>query len=280
MLQPWKQLIGTLLLAALTSPAVAAQSASTPAVPPQEHVLARLIVIGASVSHGFGLRVNLADALHASIARPHERPLDGTLGDFFNATDELRRQIVEKALVRKPTAVVAVDFLFWYVNSSLAGDVQREHLEQGLAALGRFECPVVTSLLPDMSSAPGFLFAAQRMPRGPELAELNERIKAWAAKTPNIVLIPLPETMEAIRQGRKLRVGAWSWKAGASERFLQADGTHPTEMGLVLIACLVNEGLRARVPGLAPGAFQPDKGEILGVLRAIERVRELNAPKR
>jgi lysophospholipase L1-like esterase len=243
-------------------------------------VLSRLVVIGASVSNGFGLRVSLADALHASIAVPHEAPLDGTLGDFFRSSDDTRATIIDTAIAREPTAVIAVDFLYWYVHGSSRRDEQQARLDLGLAELARFECPVVVSLLPDLSTAPAFLFAADLMPRGPALAAHNRRIAAWAVTRANVILLPLPVTLEDIRHGRALRIGSWSWEAGSSMRFLLPDGTHPTETGLVMIACMVNEALRLRVPGLTAAAFVPDAGEILETLRAIRRVRELTAQRR
>ncbi|HTE04770.1 MAG TPA: hypothetical protein VK824_01145 [Planctomycetota bacterium] len=249
-------------------PAIARPTAPPPAVPVAAEqatatsVLRHMVVIGASASYGINLPASLADALGALVAVPHDPPLDGALGSFSVASMETRAQLVELAAEREPSALIAVDFLFWYAHGFAPAEQRLARVEAALALLDRLQCPVVISLVPDMAPAVSFQVLNAVMP-GPEmLATINRRIVEWAARRPNVIVVPLVERLDDMRHGRAIVVGPWSWPAGDQLRFVQPDGTHPTEEGLLVIARLVAEGLRARFPGLPADAFVADRDAV------------------
>jgi hypothetical protein len=253
--------------------AAAAAAATAEALASGSKVLARMVVLGASASNGINLPAGFAEALGLSVAAEHEAPLDVTSVMFFMQGEGSRKALVKKALDHKPSAVIGLDFLFWYGYGVLPEEARLPLLEQGLALLDGFLCPVVVSEFPDMSPAVGKMLMAQQVPAPETLAALNERLRAWAAERPQVILVPLAPAIERMRAGEAITVGGNTWLGGDESRFLLPDKLHPTPEGLVVMACLVAEGLRARVQGLKPEDFVSDPAAILAAYEALVKDR-------
>jgi hypothetical protein len=249
--------------------AAASPSAPTPA--PGAGVLKRVVVLGASASCGIHLQGSLADALDAAIAARHEPPLDATSVLFFMLAEDGRAALVKRAVEHQPSAVVGVDFLFWYGYGEMPEEQRLATLEQGLQILDGFPCPIVVSEFPDMSPAVGLMLQASQVPAPETLAALNLRLRAWAAERPRVVLVPLAETVAQMRAGQEIRIGDRTLPAGGEGRYLQPDKLHPTAEGLVVMACLVAEGLRARIEGLKAEDFIADPAAVLAAYTAATK---------
>ena len=242
------------------APVPVTTAAPTPAV----HPLDRVAVVGASVSAGFGAEVavdtpdrivhtpiDLADVLDAGIVRDHE-PVAG-FGNmlFFSAPMRHGPTLLQKALDERPTVLVAVDYLFWfaYGNNGPDGEPFQDDqsrlalLEVGLGLLEGVSCPVILGDLPDMSPAIGFMLGASQVPSADALAQLNERIRDWAAERPNVVLMPVGEMVARIQQDIGVQVGPYESPAGGASELVQYDKLHPTAEGLVVTAQLVAQAL-------------------------------------
>jgi len=244
--------------AAATPPASAKGAPATGA-----GVLGRLVVLGASASCGINLPGSLADAMGASIVAKHESPLDVSSVLFFMMDDSARDALVKKAVEHQPSALVGIDFLFWYGYGDVPEEQRLPLLEQGLAILDTFSCPIVISEFPDMSPAVGLMLQESQMPAKETLVALNTRLKAWAAERPRVIVVPLVETIAQMRAGKELKLGKRVLPAVEESRYLQADKLHPTAEGLAVIACLVTEGLRAHIKGLAATDVVTDPAVVL-----------------
>jgi hypothetical protein len=152
-------------LALLLAFASAFQAPSTTLASPSTEAggsLGRVIVLGSSVSDGFGLqqkgeagvRTTLADVGEAALIAEHA-PVHGHTSQRMHInTAASGRQLVENARDRNPTLVVAVDFLFWYGYGALGSESARlALLEKGLAQLEGFHCPVLVGDFPDLGAA-------------------------------------------------------------------------------------------------------------------------------
>jgi len=216
--------------------------------------LQRVVVIGASLSAGYGLRnTPLSATLEASIRTEHA-PVQSLADEHFFLTPRASgaRQ-VEGALDAQPTLVVAIDFLFWFGYGALDADgapVTSEDqrlalLEHGLECLEELDCPLVLGDFPDMSRAVGKMLAENQMPAQETLARLSSRVREWAAKreAPTIVL-PLAELVRSLGSEEAIRIGRHAWPAGT--RLLQLDDLHPTLEGLTGVAQLVLDELVRR----------------------------------
>ncbi len=236
--------------------------------------LERVVVLGASLSSGFLLSVDLADALDATIVDAH-RPIASYASNFFFVNPlDVGEAEVDQALLHDPTAVVAVDFLFWYgygaidaERGAIETEVERlELLEVGLERLEEIECPLVISDFPDMSAAVGRMLTKRQMPDAATLDALSRRVREWAGERPRVIVLPLAEIVRALAEDRALTFGRQAWPEGSAQRLLQRDRLHPTLDGLCGIAQLVADELVRR--GLAAEqAFDFDVERVIAGLR-------------
>lgn len=237
-------LIQLALLASLAAP-------QTPAPQEAPATLDRVVVIGASMSAGFGLsteldaKVDLGDVLQLALG---ER--DGkltSLGDTMLFTDPLGigQAQVTKAVAEKPTLVIALDFQFWFgYGWGSTCEARLKHLEVGLARLARFDCPLLVGDFPDMTralkgSSPitggNPMLQPEQIPDAACRAQLNQRLKEWAAKRSNVRIWPMSKFVAEIARDSTLVVRGNSYDAARKRTLLQADFLHPTSQGVVAV---------------------------------------------
>jgi hypothetical protein len=237
--------VAALLLAWL--PLAQQPAAATPSKP--SPALARVVVVGASLSTGFGLEHTLADVLAASLARPHT-PL-ASEGDLLMFTRPERGggEQLERALDREPSLVIALDFLFWFGYGTLGpdgGPMASEAdrlalLERGLALFAEFEGPLVLADFPDMSAAVGKIITKEQQPEKATLARLSARVKSFAATRPKTLVLPFSELVRMLKAEQDVHIGRHTYPRGS--RLLQPDELHPTLEGLVAVGQLVLDEL-------------------------------------
>lgn len=228
--------------------------ASPERVAPTSSVLARVDVIGASASAGFGLPgIGLAEALDEAIVVVHE-PVRGLAEPmFFLAPGPSAARQVRAARERPASLVVAVDFLFWFGYGLVLEEEDRlELLERGLALLDGFDCPIVVGTVPEMREAIGKMLLAAQVPEPATLARIDERIRAWADARDDVVVLPLPELVARLREGRPFVIGGRPWPTDPEVDLLLPDELHPTVDGLAALSSQVAELLVES--GLVPAA--------------------------
>ena len=233
--------------------------------------LDRVAVIGASASAGWGVvlpsahppkgtmalnrHIDLADVLPVVLGSDAGTVTSHTDTMFFASPMKVGSQEVRAALAADPTIVIAVDFLFWYGygerdasgNRHAEDDVMSRMalLETGIAAIERFQVPVLVGDLPDVSAAaavePISLLKPTQVPSSRALQAMNLRIHAWAADDPNITLLPLADTVDRMVRNMPLRLNSFDWNG--DKRLLQFDRLHPTPWGLVALGELAAQSL-------------------------------------
>jgi hypothetical protein len=223
---------------------LAGQEPTASAVAPVP-ALERVVVIGASLSAGFGTAHTFAQVFGASLRARREAPFD--LGDalLFSSPLAIGKRQVQAALDEDPTLLVAIDFLFWFGYGALdaeggALDSEDERLgllERGLALLAEFECPLVLGDFPDMSAAVGGMIAPSQMPAKATLPRLSARVREWAKARGRALVVPLSELVGELGREREVRIGRHLFPPDA--RLLQRDQLHPTRRGLVAVAQLL-----------------------------------------
>jgi hypothetical protein len=258
----------TLLLAV----ALAWLQPSALASPPS---LERVAVIGASASAGWGVvlpsakpvegtqvlhrHIDLADVLPVVLGADLGSVTDHTDAWFFVSPQKVGTAEVNAAIEANPTIVIAIDFLFWYGYGDRGVDGRRHTpedtasrmalLEEGLATLERFEPLVLVGDLPDVSSAatvkPISLIKPSQVPSPATLQAMNDRIAQWAKDHPQIIIVPLADTVDRMSQEKPLHLNTFEWPTKL--RLLQFDQLHPTPLGLVAIAALAAQSLPATI---------------------------------
>lgn len=271
-----------LLLAALQT--VAPEPTAEASAP--EPALERVHLLGASVSAGFGLskelevQFDLADFLPLALGDSAGTISDGASSGFHRDPRNTGREQVEEALAAEPTAVVAVDFLFWYAYGFRRSCESREELlEVGLAALERLDCPVLVGDLPDMSAATGgeppfpgsrTMLVEAQIPDLACLERLNSRIHAWAGEREQVHVYPLAHLTRQTRAGGTLELRGNRWDEERKAGLLQADLLHATVAGAAAMVVSIADALE-RAGLVAAERVEWSADEL--VARAIEKTR-------
>ena len=176
----------------------------------------RVAVIGASVSAGMN-GGPIAQILDARLDDGSE-VFDAADVWTFQAPVEKLRDQVDRALAFGPTAVVAIDAVFWCAYGSGAREAR---LRRCLDILARIDAPLFLGDLPDMRNAAGWMLPPAAVPSVDELRVLNAAIAAWASGRDNVRIVPLSEWNKPLLEGdRKLKA------------LMSADGLHPNRRGV------------------------------------------------
>jgi hypothetical protein len=235
--------------------------------------LARIAVLGASVSDGFGLddeigaRTVFADVVDASLKTAHESVYNKASAFFFSDPAGTARDAVEAAKKKDPTLVVGIDYLFWFGYGRVPAESDRlARFEKGLASLESFTCPVLVGDLPDMSPAlegesplthrP--MLRREQVPTPESLKKLNERLAAWSTEHANVVVVPLAEMLARVRAHDEIALRGNVWPKDAAPRLLQKDLLHPTLEGAIAVWLVAGDCLVRARPAYPADAFEWD----------------------
>lgn len=218
----------------------------------------RIAVIGASASAGFGCVIrerredgewsasfDLAGML--KLACPDDAIVTSDLatGNFFLAPMRIGAKAVERAVRFEADCVVALDFLFWFLYGVEGPDgklVEKEEdrlakFERGLAMLEAITAPVLLGDLPDMRAAQGRMLGKRQVPARETLDAANARLAEWAAKRPNVRIVPLSSMQADLASGDGLEIAGTRLKPSDGAPLLQRDALHPAPLGLAGLAC-------------------------------------------
>lgn len=259
----------------------------TPAEPTQP--FDRIALIGASVTWGFGNQieipletythhepVDLADIIDVMILKDHEIVVSGGDVAFFRTPRTSGARLAAEAAEAEPTLVLALDFLFWYGYGN-RGIESRVHtgsksrlklLEMGLAELDRFDCPVVVFDFPDVSPAIGLMLNRSQVPTAETLAALNARLHEWASTKPNVILLPLHETLTQIRADEGFAIEDLQWPAGSLRTIILPDNLHPTTDGTIALAQLAVRALDNSTSTIGPDDYVRKPEQVRSLLEA------------
>ncbi len=213
--------------------------------------LEKPIAIGASVTSGLEIteltRVwghpksdNLAFdlALEKLLHGETRIPNTGNRYCFF-AIEKMGHLQVNRALKYKPSAVFAIDFLFWYVYGHFQGEgvnARLARLERGLAELARFDCPLILGDIPDVQGAIHKVLSPSQVPRPDVLKSANRRIREWAAQRPKVRILSLSYFMEKVQAKEEIEIPPVKLTKDQTLLLLQRDQLHPTQAGVDLLA--------------------------------------------
>lgn len=207
----------------------------------------RVVFIGASASSGYelGPGVSLASVFEDRLAVRHYNVSNLADGRFFVKPTAERSAIVDDALTRKPTLVVALDFLFWFAHGFPPTDANRRAaMDEGLGLLDHFSCPMVVGDIPDVTAALEKMEQLRFvLPSPATQAWANERIRQWVSKrnlTTPTLLVPLAAAVAAQMAGVPLQIGERTYK---TDGLLQSDRLHPTKEGEVMLSRLIEQAL-------------------------------------
>ena len=272
---------------------------NTPTAPPPTHPLERVAVIGASVSWGYGTHVplqrerythrelvDLGDVLEATLVDEYDLAHHQANLLFFRAPMTSGPMLAQGAHDASPTIVIGLDYLFWYGYGHEGKDGSKHTgtesrlalLQEGLATLETFNCPIVISDFPDMSPAVGRVLRASQVPSPETLAALNDRLHAWAADRDNIIIIPLSDLTARLHRNEGFDIEEINYPAGSTRALIQADALHPTTEGDIALAQMILRAIDAATELVDEHDYHRDIDVIRARLEAIAKEQATPTP--
>ena len=289
-----------------------AKSANAP-FSPVKLSLARSIVIGASVSDGFGTQalitmpnpalgtpdapadapatiqklqaVRLPEALAAVVGGTDLPKHRASMMFFMNPQASADKQLAAAAEAVTPTEkdkspgiVFALDYLFWQVYGDVPETERLQTLERGLKRIETLPGPVVIGDFPDMRHATLMLRPFQ-VPTVETLAKANARLSEWVKDQPTVAVVPLSELVLAVRSSKPLTIGGTTYTPDQARELMASDGLHATGKGIIALAqeCLVQ--LKAKKLLTTDSTWETDPTKALARIKsrtpATAKPREL-----
>lgn len=257
------------LAVAVWASSLPAQAESAGSTTAQEETRRPIVaVVGASVSAGFidpapradGERnstVKLVRALGPYFGEPEPELRDQSDLLLFLAPGESAKRQLERTADAKPELVLAVDLPFWFGYGRVDGTEARLRLQAELFTLletlfAKHGAPIVLGDYPDMRGADPRMLPRASVPSVEELAELNRRLRSWAARHPNVVLFPLADFVAAARgDGAELLFEGETVRLG-SALLMQGDRLHATRSGMAVLAQRLAQALSTGLPAAHP----------------------------
>lgn len=227
----------------------------------------RIEIVGASVSAGFEdgpLTGGTDDNRTVALQRVVRGWLDGTdaevasRADLAMFTDPLGRgeTQIARVLRSQPDLVLAVDFLFWFGYGHLQFDrkvpgaearARLERFEQGLGMLDRVDAPIVVGDVPDVTGAAARMIRATQIPSLEIQAQMNERLRQWAAERPRVRVFPLRELVATMKE-KGVVLPLEQPLATPPGGLMQGDRLHATRVGMAYLGFLLQDHVRAALP--------------------------------
>lgn len=217
-------------------------------VPTATGPFARIAIVGASVSAGFG-GMPFGDAFTA--AAPHSAvQSSANVMLFKDPVGETQRQLAE-ATAFKPSIVIALDLLFWDVYGRNNPSALANTLAQ-LDTLRTSGTWIVIGDVPLITTASEVMLPKDLIPSTVDLAAANKTIAAWAKKD-HVVLVPLAAWTEPLRTGAKVKLPTGETVEAAE--LMAIDGLHANPLGTWYVLDKLDDFLETKVAGATPDAL-------------------------
>jgi hypothetical protein len=228
-----------------------------PATAPTNGPLARIVMIGASVTSGYAsIRLagnsseqlcRLNHYLDAAIVTPHEPVRSFSTPEFFLNADNSARTQIDSALQMQPTMVVGVDFLFWFCYGDRLTEPQRlAKFDRGLKMLEAIPCPLIVGDIPDASAATNSLLSAGEVPARTTMEEANRRLEAWASKHPQVSVVKLSTLMRSAGTDEKMVLHGNAISADEVLHSFQPDRLHLLPAGCAILTVATLDALPSK----------------------------------
>lgn len=208
--------------------------------------LARVAIVGASVSAGFG-GTPFGDAFSRATKQAEVESWANVML-FRDPVGETRAQL-GKAVAFKATTVVAIDLLFWHVYN--VGNV-----ETGLAELDKLHATgawIVIGDVPLITTASELLLPKDAIPSQAALDAANQRIRTWAQRE-RVLLVPLAEWTEPLRAGAEVEIEPGEKVPAAT--LMALDGLHANPLGTWYLLNRLDHFIEQQLPGTPKDAMQ------------------------
>ncbi len=204
-------------------------------------------MVGASVSAGFG-GPPFGEAFAAAAPRSKVESY-ANLMLFRDPIGHSRAQI-ERALAFAPSALFAIDFLFWDVYGSPDPAWRDRALASALAQLERVRAAgawIVLGDVPHITTAAEWILSREHVPDRDALAGLNDRIAAWAAGRERVLRVPFAAWATPLLGDEDVELAPGEVVPARS--LTTIDGLHANSLGTWYLLHRLDHFIEAQLPG-------------------------------
>jgi hypothetical protein len=207
---------------------------------------ARIAIVGASVSAGFG---------GAPFGEVFQAAAKGSVvesaANLFLFRDPIAgsKEQIDKALAFRATTVIAIDFLFWNLYGSPDPAWREQALAKGLAELERARASgawIVVGDIPHVVTAAEWMLPRAQIPDVQTLATANAQIEAWA-KRERVVFVPFAAWAAPLAANEQVEIAPGEKVAARS--LVGPDGLHANALGVWFLLDKLDHYLEAKLRG-------------------------------
>jgi hypothetical protein len=215
--------------------------------------LDRIAIVGASVSVGFG-GTPFGEAFAAAAPRSKVESY-ANLYLFRDPVGDSRAQ-VERALAFAPSALFAIDFLFWDVYGSPDPGWRDQALTAALAQLERARAAgswLVVGDVPHVTTAAEWLLSKDHVPDRDTLVEINARISVWAAERDRVLQVPFASWAAPLTGNQEVELAPG--ERVPARTLMAADGLHANPLGVWYLLRKLDRFIEEQLPGTPADAL-------------------------
>jgi hypothetical protein len=207
----------------------------------------RIAIVGASVSGGFG-GTPFGEAFAAAAPRSRVESFANVML-FRDPIGDSRAQI-DRAIELAPTALFAIDFLFWDVYGSPDPGWRERALASALAQLERVRAAgawIVLGDVPHITTAAEWILAEEHVPDRRALAAINDRIAAWAAGRARVLRVPFASWTTPLIGNEEIELAPGEVVSARS--LTTIDGLHANPLGTWYLLHKLDRFIEEQLPG-------------------------------
>ncbi len=207
----------------------------------------RIVIVGASVSAGFG-GAPFVDIIRAAAPRS---VVEGAANVFMfrDPVAETRIQ-VDKAIGFRATTVIAIDFLFWNIYGSPDPAWRERALTSALAELERLRATgawLVLGEIPHVVTAAEWMLPRAQVPEAADLATFNATIARWAEGRERVLLVPFASWAAPLAAGAEVEITPG--ERVAARTLVGPDGLHANALGVWFLLDKLDHWIEGKLPG-------------------------------
>jgi hypothetical protein len=223
----------------------------TPVAPPALPT-ARIAIIGASVSAGFG-GAPLGEAF-ATAAKQSSVESFANVWLFRDPIGDARAQI-QQAIAFRATTIVAIDLLFWDVYGSVDEAWRDRAMQSVLGELERARASgawIVIGDVPHVVTASEMLIAKEHVPDAATIARYNAMLASWAERE-RVLLVPFASWAEPLAKDGEIEIAPG--ERVPARTLVALDGLHTNELGTWALLERLDKWIEAKLPATPKDAL-------------------------
>ena len=163
---------------------------------------------------------------------------------------------IDAAIAWKPTAIVALDLLFWDIYGDPDPAWRDRALTSGLADLERARVAgawIIVGDVPHVVTAAEWMLAKDHVPAVDALDLLDAKIAAWARGRDRVLFVPFRAWAEPLSAGGDVEIAPGEKVPATS--LVGLDGLHPNALGVWALLDKLDKLIEHELPGTPADAL-------------------------